>query len=107
MGSYERRLAALETKVKNLEARAEISKESRPSIGSDHQGKKSAKVIIQEFFSLKNSFKPEAMSNKNKAEFIVALDILRNDLKSDAFPPDNPERIKMNMEIEKMLGQLR
>jgi len=111
MGSYERRLADIEARLTKLEPKKkareiaeEISEETR---APQHLGKKSATVIIQEYFSIKNSFKPQTMSNKDKAEFLNKLFILHNDLRSDVFPPDNPERIKMVLEVEKMLGQLR
>ena len=66
MTNLERRLTLLEKRIGNVEARLKISDPDRPHFGSNHIGSKTKEVLIQEGFSLKNSYKPDIMTDKGK-----------------------------------------
>jgi len=70
MTNIERRLALLESRVRNVEARLKISEPDRPKFGSKHVGSKSKEVLIQEGFSLQNQYKPKTMTPNEHAAWM-------------------------------------
>ena len=99
MTSIERRLALLESRVRNVEARLKISEPDRPKFGSKHVGKKTKEVLIQEGFSLKNAFKPQTMTKSEQNEWNEAYKVWLNDISGF----DVKQIQEIHETIEKML----
>ena len=99
MTSLERRISLLEKSVRNIEARLKISNPDRPKFGSNHQGTKTKEVLIQEGFSLRNSYKPQTFAKKELKEWNEAYKNWINDISGF----DVKEITEINNEIHKLL----
>lgn len=73
MTTLEKEITEIKRRLKNVEARTGISEQDRPKLGSNHQGKKSLQVLIQEGQSLLNSFEPKTMSHEERKKFGFAF----------------------------------
>lgn len=77
----------------------EISKEiSQGTRKPQHLGKKTFAVLHQEIFSLKNSFKPQTMTNTDWIKFSAKLDSIKNGISK----LDKKDQRSLNNEIEKL-----
>ena len=89
----------MERRLTNIEVRLNIPEPDRPKFGSKHQGVKTKEVLIQEGFSLRNSYNPETFSKKELAKWNKAYDSWKDDISGF-----DVERItEINNEIHKML----
>ena len=77
--------------LRNLTAREISAYISAGLLGEIHIGKKSFEVLLTEYFSLKNSYHPDTMTEKELKEFEEKLKILTAEI--NQLPKDKQEEL--------------
>ncbi len=93
-------MAKSKKKAKKRKSARKISKEiSQGERKPQHLGKKSFAVLQQEIFSLKNSFKPQTMTNSDWINFSAKLDSIKKGIEK---LEDKKQQRSLANEIDKL-----
>lgn len=102
MNPLEKRLLHIEARLSRLEKsnRKIISEPSRPKFGSKHIGSKTLQIVIQEGFSLLNSYNPKTMTHNELTDWEEAFSLWKYE--TQRFSSKKIKQI--NNEITRMLN---